>query len=114
MILVVEDETDVREELVEMLELRSFAVSGAACVALALESLKQGSSHVTLLTDLRLRDGSGLDLVLTMACQRYVGRARVPAILAPLGLAMPDQEDLGSRSVCSCHIASMFYSWLNG
>ncbi len=84
MILVVEDETDVREELVEMLELRSFAVSGAACVALALESLKQGSSHVTLLTDLRLRDGSGLDLVRAIRADPDL-RAKVNTIILMTG-----------------------------
>lgn len=67
-----------------MLELRSFAVSGAACVALALESLKQGSSHVTLLTDLRLRDGSGLDLVRAIRADPDL-RAKVNTIILMTG-----------------------------
>ena len=63
MILVVEDETDVREELVEMLELRRFAVRGVSALAPALETIRQASGPLTLLTDLRLREGSGLDLI---------------------------------------------------
>ncbi len=63
MILVVEDEADVREELVEMLELRRFAVRGEASVASALDWLRNATGQLTLLTDLRLREGSGLDLV---------------------------------------------------
>lgn len=63
MILVVEDETDVREELVEMLELRQFAVFGAAGVADGLDKVRESPRPLTLLTDLRLRDGSGLDLI---------------------------------------------------
>ncbi|MAY79053.1 MAG: response regulator [Pseudomonadota bacterium] len=63
MILVVEDEADVREELVEMLELRRFAVSGADSVASGMEQIRAASSSLILLTDLRLGDGSGLDLI---------------------------------------------------
>ena len=63
MILVVEDEADVREELVEMLELRRFAVHGASSLASAIETVRQASGPLTLLTDLRLREGSGLDLI---------------------------------------------------
>ena len=63
MILVVEDEADVREELVEMLELRRFAVCGAASVADGIARVRDASVPLTLLTDLRLREGSGLDLI---------------------------------------------------
>ncbi|CAH0355750.1 hypothetical protein BH11PSE5_BH11PSE5_00690 [soil metagenome] len=66
MILVVEDEADVREELVEMLELRRFAVIGAASLAPALETVRQATGPLALLTDLRLREGSGLDLIRTI------------------------------------------------
>ncbi len=63
MILVVEDEADVREELVEMLELRRFAVCGAGSVACGLQKVREASEPLVLLTDLRLREGSGLDLI---------------------------------------------------
>ncbi|MEL7728040.1 response regulator [Citromicrobium bathyomarinum] len=63
MILVVEDEADVREELVEMLELRRFAVRGAASVADGIDCVRERAFPLTLLTDLRLREGSGLDLI---------------------------------------------------
>ena len=63
MILVVEDEADVREELVEMLQLRRFDVRGAARVADGLDRVRDATFPITLLTDLRLREGSGLDLI---------------------------------------------------
>ena len=63
MILVVEDEAEVREELVEMLELRRFAVRGADSVRSGIGAVRDASQPVTLLTDLRLREGSGLDLI---------------------------------------------------
>ncbi|GAB5352501.1 response regulator [Qipengyuania sp. 483] len=63
MILVVEDEADVREELIEMLELRGFAVCGAASVASALDTVREATTPLILLTDLRLREGSGLSLI---------------------------------------------------
>ena len=46
-----------------MLELRRFAVCGAAGVASGLEMARSASEEVILLTDLRLREGSGLDLI---------------------------------------------------
>ncbi|GAB5350153.1 hypothetical protein TMRO357_02012 [Alteriqipengyuania sp. 357] len=63
MILVVEDEADVREELVEMLELRGFDVCGAATVADGLDTVRNASLPLTVLTDLRLGEGSGLNLL---------------------------------------------------
>jgi|TARA_R100000049_G_scaffold3380_1_gene7363 DNA-binding NtrC family response regulator len=63
MILVVEDEADVREELVEMLELRRFAVCGADSVASGMEHIRAASCPLILLTDLRLGEGSGLELI---------------------------------------------------
>ena len=62
-ILVVEDEANVREELVEMLELHRFEVCGAANVARGLDKVRQASVPLVLLTDLRLGEGSGLDLI---------------------------------------------------
>lgn len=46
-----------------MLELRRFAVHGASSLASAIETVRQASGPLTLLTDLRLREGSGLDLI---------------------------------------------------
>lgn len=63
MILVVEDEADVREELVEMLELRRFDVCGADSVASGLQRVRDASQQLILLSDLRLHEGSGLDLI---------------------------------------------------
>ena len=63
MILVVEDEANVREELVEMLELHRFEVCDAANVARGLDKVREASTPVVLLTDLRLGEGSGLDLI---------------------------------------------------
>ena len=46
-----------------MLELRRFAVRGAASVAAGLAKVRDMPPPLTLLTDLRLREGSGLDLI---------------------------------------------------
>mgnify|MGYP004462833657 CR=1 FL=1 len=108
MILVVEDESDVREELVEMLELRGFAVCGAASVADGIERVRHASEPLILLTDLRLREGSGLTLVreidadpalrakvlrkilmtghidLTDQCKRDIVKYDIPLLFKPL------------------------------
>ena len=63
MILVVEDETDVREELVEMLQLRHYEVRSACSVATAMAAVRSICGNITLLSDLRLGDGSGMDLI---------------------------------------------------
>ena len=108
MILVVEDEADVREELVEMLQLRGFDVRGAGRGAEAVELVRHAKRPLTLLTDLRLREGSGLDLIraiksdsilqskvvrsvlmtghidLTEKVQREIARQDIPLLFKPV------------------------------
>jgi hypothetical protein len=52
---------------------------------------------------------SASDLVLAGARQRDVSRAGVTAVLAPFGLAVADQEHLGSCSVCGCHFCCIVF-----
>ncbi|GGB74557.1 response regulator [Blastomonas aquatica] len=81
MILVVEDETDVREELVEMLELRGFEVRSAYSVATAMEAVRSIPGNMTLLSDLRLGDGSGMDLIRMIRSDHELSTRVAPIIL---------------------------------
>ena len=62
-ILVVEDEQQVREELAELLELHGLDVEAFDRVSSAMLALRQAIGPLILLTDLRLPDGSGLDII---------------------------------------------------
>lgn len=62
-ILVVEDEPELRDELVELIELRGFPVFGAADAATAEAILRNSEGPWIMLTDLRLPDSSGMDLI---------------------------------------------------
>lgn len=81
MILVVEDETDVREELVEMLELRHFEVRSADSVASAMDAVRSIAGRITLLSDLRLGDGSGMDLIRLIRSDAALSARVAPIIL---------------------------------
>jgi two-component system response regulator PilR (NtrC family) len=69
--LVVDDETDIRELLVLTLERMGLSVESASNVQDALHLLERGSYSLCL-TDMRLPDGSGLDLVQHIA-QQHTG-----------------------------------------
>lgn len=81
MILVVEDELEVREELVEALDLRQFEVREAAGVAEAIGIVRQIPGNMSLLTDLRLGDGSGLDLVRAIRSDSDLSSRVAPIVL---------------------------------
>lgn len=91
MIVVVEDEADVREELVEMLELRRFAVCGADSVASGMEQVRAASCPLILLTDLRLQEGSGLDLIRKIKADPVLQSKVVRAILMTGHIDLTDQ-----------------------
>ena len=61
-VLIVDDEHDIRELLVLTLGRMGLRTDTAATVAMAKAQLAQGSYDLCL-TDMRLPDGSGLDLV---------------------------------------------------
>ncbi len=61
-ILVVEDETDIRETYVSILEAEGFRVRGAGSLSEARLALETQNPHLVLL-DLGLPDGNGLDLL---------------------------------------------------
>jgi two-component system response regulator PilR (NtrC family) len=69
--LVVDDETDIRELLVLTLERMGLSVDSASNVQDALHLLESGNYSLCL-TDMRLPDGSGLDLVQHIA-QHHTG-----------------------------------------
>ena len=94
MILVVEDEADVREELVEMLELRRFAVCGADSVASGMEQVRAASGPLILLTDLRLREGSGLDLIRKITADPALRSKVMRSILMTGHIDLTDQVHL--------------------
>lgn len=62
-ILVVEDEPELRDELVELIELRGFLVRGAADATSAEAMLRQSEGPWIMLTDLKLPDSSGMELI---------------------------------------------------
>jgi two-component system response regulator PilR (NtrC family) len=61
-LLIVDDEESFRKITARELERSSYSVEGAASLADARAELARGSFHVVLL-DVRLPDGSGLDLL---------------------------------------------------
>ena len=69
--LVVDDETDIRELVVLTLDRMGLAAHGAANVDEAMRSLAT-HNYALCLTDMRLPDGSGLDLVRHIA-QHHAG-----------------------------------------
>ena len=101
MILVVEDEDDVREELVEMLELRRFDVRGADGVRSGLSAIRVASAPLTLLTDLRLRDGSGVDLIREIAIDPALRPKVLRAVLMTghIDLTEQIQHDLERKEI---------------
>jgi len=68
-VLIVEDDTDLRDMIVESLERDGFAAAASASAADAEDRLK-AFAYDALVTDLRLPDANGMDL-LTMALARY-------------------------------------------
>ena len=62
-ILVVEDEPELRDELVELIQLRGFDVRGAADATSAEAVLRHSQGPWIMLTDLKLPDSSGMELI---------------------------------------------------
>lgn len=80
-VLVVEDEQELRDELLELLAMRGFGVLGASSVEEALHLLRRPPGPITLLSDLRLSGGSGLDLVRRIAADAELGANVVRTLL---------------------------------
>lgn len=100
-VLIVEDEPEVREELVEMLELRGMDVRGARDFASGLAAARLLAPPAMLLTDLRLPDGSGLDLVRAIRSDPALSAA-FPHILLMTGhtdLTEQVERDLAGQEV---------------
>ena len=80
-VLVVEDEQQVREEFIEFLELRGFDVTAACGVSSAFARVKDLKEPTILLTDLRLPDGSGLDIIRAIQRDHELGAMIVRTIV---------------------------------
>ncbi len=85
-LLVVDDEPSVCAALKALFEGRGFRVTTASTAQAALEQLQQTSAEVVLL-DLRLPDGSGLDLLSQM-------KHRVPTLRVIVISGMGDQDTI--------------------
>lgn len=80
-VLVVEDEQELRDELLELLAMRGFQVLEAADVDIALYILARAPGPITLLSDLRLAGGSGLDLIRRISADPALGAKVVRKLL---------------------------------
>lgn len=65
MVLVVEDDTAVRQPLVKFLQMRQYTVVTAETADEGLDAIRQHSPQAAIV-DLRLRRGSGRDVVASM------------------------------------------------
>ena len=97
-ILVVDDETDIVEELCGFLQRRGHQVMGAGGVEQACAALEGGEAFDVVVTDMRMPPGSGVQVV--SACSRLPAP---PAVLLMTGQASPSDVDdamnAGARSV---------------
>src|SRR5262245_50087506 len=84
-ILLVDDESEIVHELTGFLRRRGHGVAGADCVAAALHALDHEGPFDVVLTDMRMPDGSGLDVV--RACRK--GGQPQPSTLVMSGHAGP-------------------------
>lgn len=64
-----------------MLELRGFNVRSACSVATAMEAVRSINGNITLLSDLRLGDGSGMDLIRMIRSDQALSVRVAPIIL---------------------------------
>jgi len=97
-ILVVDDETEIVDELCGFLERRGHKVTGAGGVEQACAALDGGEAFDVVVTDMRMPPRSGVEVV--CACSRL---AAPPAVLLMTGQASQSDVDdamkAGARSV---------------
>lgn len=75
-LLIVEDDTALRERLAQAMRRRGFAVQIAASVSEAREMIAATAPDYAIV-DLRLQDGSGLDVVRDLEAQHPLARALI-------------------------------------
>lgn len=92
-ILVVDDETDIVDELRSFLERRGHEVTGADGVDQARAALDNGGNFDVVMTDMRMPPGSGVDVV--HACSRLATR---PVVLLMTGQASEADVDDALRA----------------
>lgn len=76
-VLVVEDDDDMRQELLEGLEADGHSVRGCARIDEALQTLESDGPFDVLITDVRLPGGSGLELLSVLQAQHGMQPARI-------------------------------------
>lgn len=94
LVLVVEDEEDLREELLELLAMRGFRVLGASDVEEATRLLRSAPGPLSLLSDLRLPGGSGLDLIRLVASDTELTSKVVRTLLMTGHTDLTEQVEL--------------------
>lgn len=99
-VLVVEDEPELRDELVELLQLKGFAAVGAANLAGMHDRLQAGAHRYTVLSDMLLPDGSGSDLVRYLDCgESQPGIERLVLMTGQTDVDQALAQDLSDRAV---------------
>jgi len=96
-ILMVEDDADSADALVRLLQMLGHQVRLADCVRSALLAAQSGPLDL-LIADLGLPDGSGLDLMRTLAARRSVKG------IALTGHALEDDADESLRAGFGAHL----------
>lgn len=92
-ILVVDDETDIVDELRSFLQRRGHDVTGAGGVDQARAALDNDGGFDVVMTDMRMPPGSGVEVV--QACNRLTTR---PAVLLMTGQASETDVDDALRA----------------
>ena len=96
-VLVVEDDTDVREVVLEYFELMGVAAVGAENGRAALEILERGFIPSVVLTDLAMPDMDGASLI--RALRQNPAHARVPVVVA---------SAMGARGLAGLEVHAVF------
>lgn len=100
-ILVVEDEPELRSELVELLQLRGFAAYGTGDLASTRVWLEGSRTRFTVLSDLLLPDGSGSELMryLQAGAEPNLALERLVLMTGHSDLPEELEQDLSDRAV---------------
>ena len=91
-LLLVDDEEDALLELAELLEGEDFCCFTATSVRLALQQLTRHPDIALVITDLRMPESSGIDLIKRL--REHTSRQHLPVIVISGHADMDDVSDL--------------------